>query len=233
MATSPRSHRTLARLPLAALPLTALLLLLLLPARASAAPPDCSGGPDDWIATLRSGADMDSYLCLAYAQGADDLLLTAASVDSLDKNTANRLTRALALNMILRLDQPVVVEQSRVLNGADRRLVADAVRARRGRRCADAEHARVFAQFDWYQPDDSYNDSRLTDLDRANRALIDSPPPVVKVDGSGSAADAVAEGTGTSSFPRGVCGCSSASGSAPGWTVLLLLAGLVGALRRR
>lgn len=125
------------------------------------------------VATLRTTGDRDAYLCVSGAEVARDPLVAAIVAEP--DNT--RLTRALALWIIERAEQPFDADLVRRLNPADRRLLADAVRARRGRKTPVADHAKVFEQFAWYQPRETYTDSRLTAQDRANIGLADDPPP--------------------------------------------------------
>ena len=210
------------------------MLALLLSARlALAAPPTCEGAPTDWLQTLTAGPDLTASMCLGYVDAAHDPLLAAAAEPPSDRDVANRLSRALAVHLMLRLDRAITPEESRPLNGADRRLLRDAVYARRGRRTPSAAHAAVFERFDWYQPDDQFNNRRLTDLDRANLAMIDSPP-APPPDAGPSAADAVADSQDQPAVPQGMCGCAAGSTRGASWAWLLgLLAVVVGARRRR
>ena len=57
--------------------------------------------------------------------------------------------------------------------------LADALHAQHGRETPSADHAMVFKNFAWYQPDPTYTDARLTDLDRANLEMVNDPPPPV------------------------------------------------------
>lgn len=199
---------------------------------ARAAPPACSGTPADWIQALTEGPDLTAYMCLGYVDDAHDPLLARATEPPTDPNVARRISRALAVHLMLRLDRALTPEEVRPLNGADRRLLRDAVYARRGRRTPSAAHAEVFARFDWYQPDDEFDNSRLTDLDRANIAMIDHPPDPPPA--QASAAEAVARTQDRPAVPQGMCGCSAASVPAARWPAPVgLLALLVGALVRR
>ncbi len=210
-----------------------LLLLVLLPGPARAAAPTCDGTPADWLATLQQGPDLDAYLCLAHTDDAHAPLLAAATTPGDDENIANRLTRALAVHLILRLDRPLTGEELRPLNAADRRLLRDAVYARKGRRTPSPDHALVFERFDWYQPDDRYTNGRLDDTDRANLALIDSPPEEpAEEEAQPTAAEAVAQAQPADAVPQGMCGCATGSAAA-GWPAALVLLGLVGLRRRR
>lgn len=214
-------------------------LILAWSAHAQTVSSGCQDTPSQWLETLRQGANADAYLCLAGSDDAAATLLQAASAidpaaTGADQNVAHRITRALALHIILRLDRPVSAQQSRALNSADRRLVSDAVRARRGRRTPSADHAAVFEQFEWYQPNDHYNNGQLTELDRANIAMIDHPPAAPQPQKAASAADGVAQGASSGELPRGVCGCVAGPGMPPlSPGSLGLLVGLVIATIRR
>ncbi|NOY27966.1 MAG: YARHG domain-containing protein [Oligoflexia bacterium] len=213
-------------------------LILVWSAQAQIASPACQGTPQQWLETLTQGANRDAYLCLAGSDEAAAMLLQAASATDpaaagADANVAHRLTRALALHIILRLDRPVSAQQSRALNSADRRLVSDAIRARRGRRTPSADHAAVFEQFEWYQPDDHYNNGQLTKLDRANIAMIDHPPTPPTPQKTASAADGVAQGARSGQLPRGACGCMAGPGMSTLSRGLLGLLVCLALVRRR
>lgn len=198
--------------------------------------PTCDGDPDAWITRLRAEADRQTYLCLAMTEAAHDPLLAAAQAalreEGDDPGEQNRLTRALAVHLLQRLDRALTGDEVRALNAADRRLLSDGVRARRGRRTPSPEHERVFSQFSWYQPVDGFNNGLLTDQDRANITLLDDPPPVpVASEEAAPAAQAVAQATEQGAqVPRGVCGCATGAGG--GWAWLVGLVAVVG-LRRR
>lgn len=202
--------------------------LLMLLSVALAAAPECPDAPQDYLARLAEAAEREAYLCLAHADDAHPALLAVAIQPQADDAVANRYTRALALHLMLRLERAVSAEDARALNAADRRLLSDAVRARRGRRTPSAVHAKVFEQFDWYQPDDRYTNGRLDDVDRANIEMLDDPlpAPVTASDGA-TAADAVADAGPSVQVPRGLCGCASGALAGP-W-----LLGLLAVLRRR
>lgn len=205
-------------------------LLLALSLAAHAEAPACAGAPADWLATLDQGADRDAYLCLAYADEAHAPLLAAARADGLDPDVANRRTRALAVHLMQRLERALTADEVRALNAADRRLLRDAVYARRGRATPSQAHAQVFQQFDWYQPDPRYTNARLTALDRDNIALLDSPPPAPEEPAAPTAADAVAEAQQAGPVvPKGMCGCATGGGGG----LAAALVALWGLRRRR
>ena len=87
------------------------------------------------------------------------------------------ITRALAIHLLHRTGRAFTGAEVWALAPADRRLLRDGIRARRGRASPALNHAQVFSQFSWYEPDEDYTDRRLTDLDRANSSVLDRPPP--------------------------------------------------------
>lgn len=199
------------------------------PARAGDVREDCPGEIAPYIEQVRERASRSAYLCLARRDDAEPALLKAIAegTDASSSRVPGKasVTRALAIHLIFRLDRALTAEEVRALSPADVRLVRDAVYARRGRRSPAPDHDKVFSQFAWYAPDDGYTDARLTDLDRANLAMLDHPP---KPDAGEPAAAAM---PGNASVTRGVCGCAATpmrSGSA-----MLALAALAALLRRR
>jgi len=214
--------------------MSALLLGLVLaaPGRAaapgSAAAPSCEGDAAAWIARLEAAPDVQAYLCLADTPAAYDPLMAAIdSPAAQETNVAHRLTRALTLHLMNELDRVLTEPELRALNPDDRRLLKDAVHARRGRRTPSPDHAKVFEQLAWYQPDDHYNNGRLTEVDRANVALLDAPPAPPTPAATASAAEGVAQAQGPAS-PTGLCGCSAGGGLSAPW-----LLGLLALVRRR
>lgn len=142
----------------------------------SSAPADCD--PVAAVPGVRDG-QQDAYVCTITNDAGRDALIAALDAGG---DNPERLTRALALHLLLRADAPLAVEDVRRLSAADRRLVSDGIRARRGRASPVKAHADVFGRWDWYRPVVSYSDGRLRDVDRANIALADKPPeppPVV------------------------------------------------------
>lgn len=196
---------------------------------------------------------LDAYLCLASSEAAAERLAdaiqpppavapapeipsaeaaTALTVGVGDEATRNRQTRALALWLLQRTDRAFDVEYLRLLSPADRRLLSDGIRARRGRKSPSPEHEAVFSRFDWYKPVPDYTDGRLTGLDRGNISLVDKPPEPPKPPPPPPEAAAEKEAKLPSEVVQEtpLCGCS-ASG-APGLGAL----GLLGAallVRRR
>jgi len=137
------------------------------------------------------------------------------------------LTRALAVWRMHRLDQEITDEESRAYNAGDRRLLTDAVKARRGRKSGSPANVKIFTQLGWYTPVDSYTDGRLNDMDRGNIDLLRTPAVKPEPESVPDPGLVVAEEVNDT----GGCGCSSQSGSGTLWGWL----GLVGlfTLRRR
>lgn len=131
-----------------------------------------------------------------------------------------RTTRCLGLWLLERGDTAWDPSLVRRLSADDRRLLADGVYARRGRRSPSPDHDQIFRQFTWYQPDPRYTDNRLTDIDRANLSLADRPPAAPPPAAAPEVQPAAAE-------PPGCGGCRTAPAS--GWGGL----GLAGLLLRR
>ncbi len=183
---------------------------------------DCADGRDAWLAELQASGTRRAYGCLAAdSTAAPDLIERAAATDD-----PARLTRALAVWRLHRLDAEVTPAEARAYNPSDRRLLLDGIKAHRGRKSPAPDHAKVLESLDWYQPDDRYTDARLTALDHRNLAMIEAPPPepvpVAAEAPEGPAPEA----------QRDRCGCSAspAQGLAP---ALLALLGLVSWRRRR
>lgn len=202
------------------------MLLLLLPAVLAQAPCE-PGGIDGYIETVVEGSErLAAYMCLAELDAAGPVLL--ARVEEAPDPAAS-LTRALAVHWMQRLDQAFPHEVARALPAVDRRLLSDAIRARLGRASPAPEHAAVFEQFDWYQPDPRYTDRRLSEQDRDNLAVLSKPPPPPVVE-EASAAEVIAEAAATPATERGCQGCST---TAPAASLAALLSVALVVLRRR
>jgi MYXO-CTERM domain-containing protein len=180
------------------------------------------------LPSLRAHGAQADYLCVAGAEEGKDLLL-AQIVQNTDPTGKGdeRLTRALVLWLLQRTDRamdPAVVAK---LSPDDRRLLADGIRARRGRASPAPDHVAIFQQLSWYEPDPSYTDARLRPVDRENLALVDPakkpppPPPQAPGDAAAPAPGADADGTTVTAQTPNLCGCASTSGDAG-----LVLAGL-------
>lgn len=200
---------------------------------ALAAPAAPCGSVADDIEAVRTQGREEAYRCLAGADPAGPALVAWLADPPVEGAGAERVQRALALHVLHRLDLPADVPALRLLSAADRRLLRDAVHARRGRRSPSAAHDRVFAQFDWYAPDAGYTNARLTGLDRENLALIDDPPaPAPPVPDTEPAAAAVANAAPPAAAQVDAwCGCGAGVGGAGSAALVLALAPLL--MRRR
>ncbi len=138
----------------------------------------CEGEPAPWLEGVSRG-DPEGYLCVVRSPAALEPLIAAieAAKAAEDEATLSRTTRALALYLAARSHEPWDAGYVRLLNPADRRLLADAVKARRGRKSASAEHDAVFAQQPWYHVDERYTDNKLSLVETENIHLADRPPP--------------------------------------------------------
>ena len=124
---------------------------------------------DAAVASVRDVGDQAAYLCLANANGGDTRLRAAIPENA---GNAERLTRAMSIWLLQHADAPFPVEDVSLLRAPDKRLLADGVRARRGRKTPVAEHAAVFEQFEWYRPLANYTDGTLRPVDRGNLASL-------------------------------------------------------------
>jgi hypothetical protein len=183
------------------------------------------------VEQIRASPSKDLYMCLVEEESAGEEL--AAAIDAGGAGQ-ERLTRALALWLLQRTDREMEPAMVRRLSPADRRLVSDGIHARRGRRTPVAEHAAVFQQFSWYEPDAGYTDVRLRDVDRKNIATLDKPP-AAPVDAPVQVADTPADPTAPATASKGLvselCGCDAGAGE---WTGLVGLgAAALATLRRQ
>jgi len=210
---------------------TAIALLFALSiAQAGGSAGDCP--PDEipeWIEAVRNTGKEAAYLCLAELPEARSALIEFLKTADSETKGARRVQRALALHVMQRLDKPADVASLRSLNADDRRFLRDAVHARRGRQSPIPAHHEVFSKFDWYAPSRGYRSSMLTDLDRANLAVIDKPPrqssAAPKV---ASAADAMPAAPAAPDAPTAQteaegCGCSGAGAASVGGLGLAVL----------
>lgn len=190
-----------------------------------------------WIEAVRAKGEEAAYRCLATDDGSSAALLAAIAADT-DSSTGShrRMQRALAIHVMQRLDAPADVTALRALNASDRRLLRDAVHARRGRASPIPEHHSVFEKFDWYDPNPRFTNRALTPLDQDNLVVIDKPPRAPRAESpeDAPAREAVPEAARTSPRPAsttGACGCATGLGASG----LVWLAGLwaVGSRRRR
>lgn len=199
---------------------------------ALAGAPACTGTLDAELAELGAHGSQASYLCLIADDAAHAPLLAAiiagnalATPTDAESAAHTRDTRALTLWLVARSDVAWDAADVRLLSPDDRRLLADGVKARRGRKSPAPEHDAIFAQQRWYQVDAVYSDNRLTKVETDNIALANKPPPVTV-----AAVPVVVAPTLTDmTAPPSACSCTSAGSSAPWWLATLALV----ALRRR
>lgn len=190
----------------------------------------CDEGLDSAILTLRLTGDRAAYECLAADDDAQGALIRAMAEEG--ARNPERVSRGLALWRLHRLDQEVPPEEARAYLAVDRRLLADGIRAWRGRESPSPEHVLVFEQLDWYKPTPQYVEARLTEMDKANLAVINDPPkPAPPPEPEGAAAAMPGEIPPPQPAASGGCGCA-VGGGAGGWMGLLALA-LVGRRRER
>ena len=206
------------------------ILLALLTASPGAHAQDCAAEQlAEYAAQVEERGDPQAYRCLISIDEAGAFLL-ARIQNTTDATPDTGLTRALAVHWMPRLDEPLSPDVARALNPSDQRLLSDAIRARRGRQSPSPEHDKVFQQFDWYTPDASYTDKRLTPTDRVNLQTLANPPEPPKPDPEASAAEAIAQAAATPATERG---CSSGCAAAPSRPAALLLLPLALLLSRR
>jgi hypothetical protein len=217
----------------------ALLLTGLLAVRASAAPSTGPGASDGTVARVEprtaasacdpivaratlSAADAkappDDALATCVARDAEAPTLLRAALDGQPGHAG--LSRALALSLLAQPELAWTAEDVAHLTPGDKRLAGDGLRARRGRATPVLEHARTFARAGWYRPVPNWTPALLTDVDRTNIRLLESPPaPVAKV----VAPETLPPPPPMAVEPPGLCGCASTHEAAAGTLLLLAL----------
>lgn len=176
--------------------------------------PVCEGPPEVFLADVAERGDQDSYLCLITEDRFHDALVAAILATPVEEDRARpRYTRALALALANRPTEPWKPAEVRLLAPSDRRLLADAVKAHRGRRSASDENDAIFKLQPWYRVDPSYSDNVLTPVELENIAMANSPPPETPPDPPLTApvmqpAEAPAEA------PPAACSCGTSSPTA-------------------
>lgn len=132
---------------------------------------------DESIVSVRDHGTFEGYMCLAAApEGA--ARITTALVET---PSQPRLSRALAVWMLERPDAAFEPTHVEALSAADRRFLADGIRARRGRKSPVPEHDKAFAQFEWYAPVATYTDGRLKPGDKEKIASLDKPRATAQI----------------------------------------------------
>lgn len=132
---------------------------------------------DAALAEVREKGSFEDYMCLSGADSGGAKIVGALA----DTPAEPRLTRALAIWMLHRSETPFDALHVETLTPADRRLLVDGIRARRGRKSPVPDHDRVFAQFGWYKPVATYTDARLKPGDAEQIALLDRARPTAKI----------------------------------------------------
>ncbi|GDX79305.1 hypothetical protein LBMAG42_11160 [Deltaproteobacteria bacterium] len=132
---------------------------------------------DEAIVSVREHGTFEGYMCLANAEESPARITAAL----LETPAQPRLSRALAVWMLQRADTAFDPAHIDTLSAADRRFLADGIRARRGRKSPVPEHDKAFAQFDWYAPVATYTDGRLKPGDKEKIASLDKPRATAQI----------------------------------------------------
>jgi len=176
---------------------------------------DCPVSFDARVSLLLGEGLRDHYLCVVEADDSERQLVSYMGPTW--KESAAPLRRALVfvlLNTTNRLWNPKHVL---LLSPADRRLLADGVKARKGRKSPSVEHHAIFNQWQWYRPIPSYTDNRMSQTDRINVGMADNPEEFIPKS---------IEAKPTSSG----CGCVSSTPMSLGWMSIVWI--LIGIRRR-
>lgn len=186
------------------------MIALILAAALARDPAPCPPPAAPYIADVGERGDETSYLCLIETDAFRDPLVAAIDAAPPDDPALPRYTRALALHLAARAEDPFDASLVRRLNPADRRLLADAIKARRGRKSPSEEHDAIFHQQWWYRADKTYSDNELSKVDRDNIAMANDPPepapepepePAAAIDPVAAAPSAATRGCGCSAEP--------------------------------
>jgi hypothetical protein len=167
---------------------------------------DCPATIPETITVLETEASRLAYECLAKNDEAGAALITRLGDPA--NPQPGRVSRALALWRLHRLDAEIPAEESRAYLADERRLLSDGIRAHRGRLSPSPEHTMVFEQLPWYKPSPGYTDGRLGALDKKNIEVVNNPPKPPAPEEAPSAADAMAEAP-TAPPPKRSSGCGS------------------------
>ena len=133
----------------------------------------CPSTFDARVSELLEEGTRDRYVCVVDAEDAERQLVSFMGEGWED--SAPVLRRALVFVLLNTLQRPWNPQHVLRLSPADRRLLADGVKARRGRKSPAADHDAIFQQWPWYQPVPSYTDGRLSQIDRINIGMADNP----------------------------------------------------------
>lgn len=132
----------------------------------------------------------EAYLCLIETDAFKAPLVAKIREFPPDSEEDNRLTRALALHLAARADQPFDPAEVTLLNPADRRLLADAIKARRGRHSPSAEHEAIFQKQPWYNPRERFTNNMLSDVEKENVSIANNPKKALAAMGEAPPEDA-------------------------------------------
>lgn len=128
---------------------------------------ECDGPTAAYVDAILDQAPRSAYTCVARADdGAAELLARPAG----DK--AVRVSRALAMWRLGRLDGRIEAEELAVYNDMDRALLAEGIEAHRGKPVRNGLYVNVYQELGWYRPDPRYTPELLTERDRENLALL-------------------------------------------------------------
>jgi hypothetical protein len=133
----------------------------------------CPKTVEEAINQLVNRGDVAAYHCMVARDDSVDEL--ASRVPSAAEKTKPRLQRALVFALLSKADNRLSAINVSLLSPADRRLLADGLKAKRGRKSPSELHDHIFSQWDWYQPLPTYTDNRLRVIDQENIALVDEP----------------------------------------------------------
>lgn len=125
------------------------------------------------VAELLQEGIKEHYVCVVDAEDAERQLV--AAMGQTWQDSAAPLRRAMVFVLLNTLERPWNPKHVLLLSPADRRLLADGVKARRGRKSPSLEHDQIFRQWDWYRPIPSYTDNRLSQIDVINVGMADNP----------------------------------------------------------
>lgn len=204
--------------------------ILLWAAALTFAQDDCPASIPETITRLEAEASRLAYECLAKNDEAGAALITRLADPAVTQ--PGRVSRALAIWRLHRLDGEIPAEESRAYLADERRLIADGVRAHRGRPSPSPDHVMVFEQLPWYKPNPGYTDGRLGELDKKNIEIVNNPPAPPSPEDAASAADAMAEAPAAAP-PKRSSGCGSCATLDPNVTTGLAGLSLGLLLRRR
>ena len=209
-----------------------LVLGLCVQSTAWANPEECPASAEDAVQALAASPTQASYLCVINNEAARVPLVERIQQEQgRDAPPTAAYSRALTLHLAARSQQAWDVDFVALLTPDDRRLLADAVKARRGRKSPSAKHDEIFQLQPWYTVRAGYTDNGLTQVEKDNIAMADSPELFrnrsPSVEPSVPTPEPAAAGA-----PQPSSGCGCVSGGAAG-SLWLCMPLLLGGLRMR